>query len=259
MSTITQHISHRPYPVLSAPWVMHMRWHDLLFAHWPVEVSALRELIPRELEIDTYDGRAWIGIVPFRMDNVRLRGLPPLPMTGAFPEINVRTYVTDGQRAGVWFLSLDAPSWLANAIARFWFKLNYRDARISCDHEDEWVTFHSNRHDGQAEFRARYRPVGTPFHAGRATLERWLTDRYCLYAGRGGQVYRGEIHHEPWLLQRAEAELHGNTMSSALGISLPGHDPHILFARRTETRVWWPRRLHRDPTCGNIPEAAASK
>ena len=235
---------HRPYPMASRCWVMHMRWHDLLFAHWPVPVESLRPLVPRELEIDVYGGAGWIGVVPFRMDNVRLRGLPPFPGTGAFSEINVRTYVTDGRRAGVWFLTLDAPGRLANAIARVWFKLNYRDARVRCDREGQRVRYESHRRDGQADFVASYRPVGAAFHARPGTFEQWLCERYCLYAGGFGRpIRRAEIHHAPWSLQRADVQIEANTMTAPLGVQLPNEHPHALFAQRMDTVVWWPRRI----------------
>jgi uncharacterized protein YqjF (DUF2071 family) len=104
---------------------MAMTWHDLLFAHWPLPTEALAPLLPDGVELDLFDGEAWLGIVPFRMSGVRLRRLPPLPGTGAFPELNVRTYVRAGGKPGVWFFSLDARSALAVAIARAWFRLPY--------------------------------------------------------------------------------------------------------------------------------------
>src|SRR5262245_10075958 len=121
---------HRPWPLPGRPWVMAMRWHDLLFAHWPVDPAVLRPLIPASLQIDTYDGQAWIGVVPFRMTGVRPRFVPPLPGLSAFAEINVRTYVTIEQKPGVWFFSLDAANRLAVWAARLSYHLPYCFARI---------------------------------------------------------------------------------------------------------------------------------
>ena len=128
-------IDHRPTPLPRAPWVMKQRWEDLLFAHWPCDMSQLRAQVPAALEIDTFDGQAWIGIVPFRMSGVRLRWVPPLPGTSAFPELNVRTYVRAGARRGVWFFSLDASSPAAVKAARWWFHLPYfhADMRVVAD------------------------------------------------------------------------------------------------------------------------------
>src|SRR5688500_5474109 len=122
--------SHRPWH--ARPWSVFMRWHELLFMHWPVPAAALRPLIPAGLELDTFDGSAWLGVVPFRMSGIRRRLLPPVPGTAAFPELNVRTYVTAGAKPGVWFFSLDAANRLAVRVARWTFHLPYYDATMSC-------------------------------------------------------------------------------------------------------------------------------
>jgi uncharacterized protein YqjF (DUF2071 family) len=108
---------------LRRPWIMRMRWVELLFAHWPIDPGALGGLLPPDLEIDTYDGQAWLGIVPFRMEDVAPRGLPSPPGLGAFPEVNLRTYVRHRGRAGVWFLSLDAASRITVEGARRFYHL----------------------------------------------------------------------------------------------------------------------------------------
>src|SRR5271154_16627 len=113
--------AHRPWPLPAGPWVMAQSWHDLLFAHWPVPVSAMRASIPSGLEIDTFDGSAWIGVVPIRMSGVRLRGTSALPWLSHFLELNVRTYVQRDGKPGVWFFSLDAANSAAVAAARTWF------------------------------------------------------------------------------------------------------------------------------------------
>ena len=117
--------NHRPWPVPQKPWVMRQVWHDLVFAHWPVSVDQLRPLIPPGLQIDTYDGQAWIGVVPFRMSGIRPRLLPAVPWLSAFPELNVRTYVVADDKPGVWFFSLEAANLVAVTIARWWYCLLY--------------------------------------------------------------------------------------------------------------------------------------
>ena len=119
----------------SRPWVMQQRWHDLLFAHWPIDAQSVRALIPPALELDTYDGQAWLGVIPFSMSGVHMRGMPPLPTTRAFAELNVRTYVKYGGRSGVWFFSLDAASTLAVIGARLGAHLPYYRASISVDRD----------------------------------------------------------------------------------------------------------------------------
>src|SRR6266478_1621579 len=163
---------------------MAQSWHDLLFAHWPVDSALLRPLFPRQLQIDTFEGQAWLGVVPFRMTGVRLRGTPVLPGLSAFPELNVRTYVTCGGKPGVWFFSLDAGNSLAVAIARAWFHLPYFRARMSCAKRDGWIHYQSERmHRGAPSglLAVGYHPVGEIFSARHGTLEYFLTERYCLF------------------------------------------------------------------------------
>ena len=225
---------------------MAQSWHDLLFAHWPVDAAVLRPLLPQRLQVDTFEGAAWLAVVPFRMTGVRLRGTPAVPWLAAFPELNVRTYVTHGDKPGVWFFSLDAGNPVAVAIARAWFHLPYFRARMSCAEWKGWIHYHSERTHHRApaaELAGRYRPVGDVFSPQRGTLEYFLTERYCLYmADRHGHIIRGEIHHPPWRLQRAEAELGRNTMTESLGIA-PSSQPLLHFARRQDVMVWPPEKI----------------
>ena len=168
---------------------MRMRWVDLLFAHWPMPVEALRPLVPPGLELDTFDGQAWLGIVPFRMEDVAPRFLPAVPGLGAFPELNVRTYVRRGRRRGVWFLSLDAASRFAVEGARAAFHLPYFRARMSSETEAGWVEYRSERVDRRgpaARFEGRYRPIGPVEPAAPGSLAAFLTDRRGLVRGRRG-------------------------------------------------------------------------
>lgn len=239
--------SHRPWPLPARPWAMAMSWHDLLFAHWRVPAATLRPLVPPSLAIDEFDGSAWIGVVPFRMTGVRLRGTPALPGPGAFVELNVRTYVTDGARPGVWFFSLDAASRLAVRAARTWFHLPYFDAEMTCDADGDDVVHRSRRtHRGApaAEFAARYGPSGPTFRAAPGSLEHFLTERYCLYAAkRDGTLLRGDIHHAPWPLEPAHATFVTNGMTAASGVALPDAAPHLAFARRLDVVAWAPERV----------------
>jgi uncharacterized protein len=233
--------SHRPWPLPSRPWAMAMRWHDLLFLHWPVRPGMIQPLIPRGLELDTFNGDAWIGIIPFRMTGVRPRYLPRFAGM-AFPEINVRTYVWTPGRSGVWFFSLDAANRLAVRTARSRYGLPYYDARINVRSRRGTVQYQSVRIDKKsagAEFHASYKPAGDIYRSAPETLDRWLTDRYCLYAvDRHGRLSCADIHHAPWPLQPAEVELRVNTMTKTLGIELPQSAPVAYFARHLEVLAW---------------------
>jgi uncharacterized protein YqjF (DUF2071 family) len=270
--------AHRPWPLPAGPWVMAQSWHDLLFAHWPIDAAQLRKTlrphIPAALAIDTFNGQAWIGVVPFRMSGVRLRATPVLPVLSAFPELNVRTYVTHGGKPGVWFFSLDAANAIAVSIARAWFHLPYFNARMRCEDfstiaslakqagvdREGWIDYESrrtHRNAPSANLRAKYRPTGKIFHAQPGTLEHFLTERYCLYAADGqGRVKRGEIHHVPWPLQQAEAKFSENTMVEAainmecgapapLLLSSPHHPnaPLVHFSSRQDVIVWHPQPI----------------
>ena len=226
---------------------MQMRWLDLCFLHWRVEADALAGLIPRGLTLDTFDGSAWIGVVPFRMTGVAARAMPRVRRFSDFAELNVRTYVTAGDKPGVWFFSLDATQPLAVRIARKVFHLAYVDARIELARAGDSVAYHSVRTEtgrGEAELAVRYAPTGPPQPGAPGTLEHFLTERYCLYAAnRAGSVFRTEVDHVPWPLQPAEVEIETNTMTGPLGVALPDEPPLAHFADRLDVVAWRPRRV----------------
>jgi hypothetical protein len=226
---------------------MRQTWNDLLFAHWPLPPAVLAPHLPAGLTLDTYAENAWIGVVPFRMTGVRVRGLPHIPTATRLGEINVRTYVVAQGKPGVWFFSLDADSPLAVAVARTTFFLPYFRARFTINRDGETVDYAVRRTHGgaaPAEFVGRYRPAGPVFHAAPDTLEHWLTARYCLYsASPSGQPYRGEIHHAPWPLRPATADISRNTMCAALGISLPSTAPLLHYVHRLDVLCWPIRRV----------------
>ena len=228
-------------------WAMRMSWHDLLFAHWPVDPALLRQHIPAPFEIDTFQGKAWIAVVPFYMTNVTPRFVPPMPCVSAFAELNVRTYVHIGGKRGVWFFSLDAASRVAVRIARWRFFLPYFDARMSLRKQAEgWINYSSRRtHRGAkpAEFIASYRPTGEIAPSQKGTIEQWLTERYWLFSvDRAGRGWSGQVDHVPWPLQIAECRFERNTMTEPLGISLTG-DPLLHFARRLDVVAWTIERI----------------
>jgi uncharacterized protein YqjF (DUF2071 family) len=225
---------------------MAQRWHDLLFAHWPLPREKMRELVPRELELDCFEGQSWIGIVPFRMSGVRLKGTPSVPGLSAFPELNVRTYVKLEGKPGVWFFSLDAANRVAVEVARAWFHLPYFSAAMAAACEEREIAYRSLRTDRRgrgARLVARYAPAGDGFLAKTGTLEHFLTERYCLYAQRRqGRLLRAEIHHAPWRLQNASATFEENTMTAGLGVELKGA-PLLHFSKLQEVVVWAPEEV----------------
>jgi uncharacterized protein len=248
MMEILKHTAHRPWALPRGPWIMKQEWHDLLFAHWAVRVEALRPVIPRGLEIDTFGGQAWLGVVPFRMADVRMRGTPSIPGFSRFPELNVRTYVVRDGKPGVWFFSLDAANAVAVWGARTLFHLPYFLAEMSCDENAGWIRYESHRKDHRGSpvsMSARYRAIGDVFHAQPGRIEHFLAERYCLYTeDENRRIIRCEIHHPPWLLQMAEAEFQENTMAAVAGIATADLEPELLhFSRHQEVVVWAPQVL----------------
>jgi uncharacterized protein len=217
---------------------MKQTWHDLLFAHWPLPPAAVRPLVPSQLNLDTFDGQCWVAVTPFRMSGIRGRGFPPLPGLSRFPELNVRTYVTFGGKAGVYFFSLDAANLPAVWAARIFFQLPYFHAVMKSEEREGVIRYDSRRHQASAELRAHYAPTAEVQLRKRGSLEHWLTERYCLYTTHHKQVYRAEIHHLPWPLQDAVAEFEINTVAAAAGITLPQVEPLLSFARRLEVLIW---------------------
>lgn len=248
MLEILKSAAHRPWALPGGPWIMQQVWHDLLFAHWAVAAKDLRPLIPAQLEIDTLDGSAWIGVVPFRMSGVRMRGPLGWRAFAPFPELNVRTYVVEDGKPGVWFFSLDAASALAVWGARRFFHLPYFLAQMKCEERGGWIEYSSTREKTArpAKLLGRYRAIGDVLPAKPGSIEHFLAERYCLYtADRRGRIILCEIHHPPWPLQTAEAELEENSMAAAAGIAVAERSPELLhFSRRQDVVVWAPRRLY---------------
>jgi hypothetical protein len=235
-----ERVDHRPWPLPDGPWVMGQTWEELLFAHWRVPAEALRSRLPAGLELDLFQDEAWIGVTPFRVTGLRARGLPPLPLLSSFLEVNTRTYVTVGGKPGIWFFSLDAASELAVLAARRGYKLPYFRADMRAGWSGGRLSYESRRRDPEgapAAFRARYRPNGDVLEADASSLAHFLTERYCLYAADGGRLKRAQIHHEPWPLQPAEAEIAENTMPPP-GIELLDDEPLLHFSARLDVVIW---------------------
>jgi uncharacterized protein len=229
------------------PWILSMEWHDLCFMHWAVPPESLRNLIPADLELDLYQGKAWIGLVPFHMAAVCPRATPRWKWLSDFPEMNVRTYVKDKRSSGVWFFSLDATQPLAVWAARTFFSLPYRHASIDCywDHSNQepWHYYSSRVEEaGQGSpderpcFAGRYRPTEAALLSQPGTLEYFLSERYWLFAQRGSKTLKARIHHVPWPLQKAEVEIQSCHIMERYGIrTLPDT---VHFAKKLFVSSW---------------------
>lgn len=216
--------------------VMYQRWEELLFLHWPVEPELVQVRLPDGLKVDTYEGKAWIGVVPFQMLKVRPRFLPALPRLSNFPELNLRTYVVDEQgRPGVWFYSLDTPQPIANWIARRFFNLNYRLARFEIKPRGRGLRYQSELRlpDGWDEPQNyNWTRVGGPFHAEPGSLDFFLVERYRLFAYNASkkQLWSGRVHHHPYSLQRVEVADYSKRLFALNQLAHPEGDPSSALA-----------------------------
>ena len=229
--------------------VLSMRWEDLLFAHWDVEPDVVDARLPDALDVDTYDGRAWLGVVPFVMRNIRPR-FAPRCVGLDFAELNLRTYVRLNDEPGVYFFSLDADDALGVAGARLTYDLPYYRAKTDVETtgagDDRRVRFRSSRAHPRAvsaEFDATYRPTGDAFVAGRGSLAEFLTERYSFFVAGGDRVVRGDISHPRWRLRDATAEFRTNTVFGANGFDTPDGDPHLLYGEGIDVTASVPRRM----------------
>lgn len=240
-----QSAAHRPHPPPETPWSLRQTWYHLLFAHWRADARKLAALIPPPLELDLFEGEAWVGVVPFGMKQVAPRRVPTLPWISKFLELNVRTYVLHEGKPGVYFFSLDAANPLAVEIARRWYDLNYLRARMRLEERDGWIEYRSQRVDPrgrEAQLEVRYRPEGLPFRAVPGSLDSFLTDRFRLFTARDRVASCAEIHHGPWPLQRARADFGTNSMAIAAGIELEPIAPRLLYSREIAVVAWSPAK-----------------
>lgn len=232
------HVSHRPWPLPTRPWLMGQTWQRLLFAHWRMPEEHVAKLLPPQLVLDTYDGEAWIGITPFAVTGFRLRGMPPVPLLSRFFEANVRTYVTFDGRPGVWFFTLDASRLDVVLAARRTYHLPYRHAAVKASTSGESVDWTSRRRSDGGTLRARYRPAGALRPAEPGSLDAFLTERYRLYAMHQGRLHHADIHHAPWPLQPAEAEVDETTIAPPELHGLVSGDPICHYSARQDVLVW---------------------
>lgn len=227
-----------------APVIGFQRWDKLLFLHWPIPTELLRPLVPTRLELDTWEGRAYLTMTPFTVRRARLRGVPPLPGISEFHEINVRTYVRlGGVDPAVWFFSLDAASALAVAAARISLRLPYCYARIARGTDGSRQTYDAARllPDARAAFSGSWTTGGTPAPAQPGTLEHFLTERYVLFSRAfGDKLFRLQVSHQPWPLQSAHDVKARQTLASSDGLPQLEGDPLAQYSEGVDVQFFPP-------------------
>jgi uncharacterized protein len=227
--------------------VMRQRWSGLLFLHWEVDPALIAERLPPGLHVDTFGGRAWLGVVPFFMDRVRPVGLPPVPWLSWFMELNVRTYVHDGRgNAGVWFFSLDCNQPLAVEIARRSFHLPYEHAVMRSEITGNRIEYHSRRKSaGALDAEFVYQTPQVTREAESESLEWFLVERYLLFAAnRAGHLFTGRVHHPPYQIAPGGCEGFSAEPIRLNGFPVPeGAPSSVLTATPVDVRIH-PLRQH---------------
>jgi uncharacterized protein YqjF (DUF2071 family) len=224
---------------------MRQSWRRLGFLHWEIEAAALRRLVPEPLTLDTFEGRAFVGLVPFTMHGVRPAGAPALPFLSRFHEVNVRTYVhLEGREPGVLFLSLDAASRLAVIGARMVWKLPYHFAHIELTPSPGGSVLYTSKRlwpgPTPAGCRLVYGPRAgeVPAPAAPGGLEHFLAERYVLYTTARGRLLRGRVHHPPYPLQAGECPALDESLVAATGIARGDAPPLVHCSAGVDVEVF---------------------
>lgn len=197
-----QSVSHRPWPIPTRSWSYYQEWNHALFLHWKVEPGLLEPFIPKELELNTFEGDAWISLVAFTMEKIRPKNLPAFPPISDFHEINIRTYVTHNHKPGVYFLNIEAQKLVSAKLSKLLSGLPYEKAQMERSQNRELRNYSSELRKKGFGFTAKYRVSDQLVP--KTDLDLWLTERYCLYLDRGHETYIYEIHHLPWELRKVE-------------------------------------------------------
>ena len=258
--------SHKPRPLPTGRWGMTQRWNDLLFAHWPIPAVLMEALLPEWLEVDSFQGSAWLGAVPFWLDRIKIRGVPAIPGLRNFPDLNFRTYVRDRFTGtpGIYCFSVDSSNLFTVAMAHIAYHLPYRLAEMHMEpRSDREFAFYSRRRLVRSSviFKARYRGMGPTHKTAEmppGSFEYFFSERNCVFSiNRGGQPIRANLHHVPWPLEEAEAEIERNDLATAVGIELPKMEPVLHYSRRLAVYVW-PAELLRPALAGRPVTVAAT-
>jgi len=197
-STLLKLKSHRPFPLPKRSWKYYQEWNNIFFLHYKVPQDILWELLPKNLLLDTFQGQAWLSVVGFTVRNARMKFLPPLPYLSDFHEINFRTYVLKDGVPGIFFSTIEAGKLISALAAREFIGLNYNSAKIKRKHNRCLLT----KSEEGSFLNIKYLPLQNINE--KTELDRWLTERYCVYEEINNHTYRFDIHHKSWQLKKVK-------------------------------------------------------
>lgn len=240
MSTVTEILAqtqHRPWDLPTIPWLYYQEWNEVLFMHWEMDPEVLKELIPENLELDLYNHKAWVSLVPFTMEKIRPSFLPYFAPISNFHEINLRTYVTKNGKSGVYFINIGSQKWLSTLLAKKLSGLPYENALIKREFDGAKQKYTSLNKTKGYDFSAHFKT--SPRTDPKSPLEIWLTERYCLYVDQGENLYCYDIHHTVWELEQVEIDPHRFQLNYQVeSLKLVTYPDHINYSKGIKVVAW---------------------
>jgi uncharacterized protein YqjF (DUF2071 family) len=222
--------------------VMVQHWSDLVFVHWRYPVEVVQALLPEGVEVEQFDGTAWVGLIPFHMNDLGFPLLHPLPYVGSFPEVNVRTYVRCGDYSGVWFFSLDINKILPTVTARTVYEIPYCYGNVSHTKAGNFLTTTVSRKWPTPAVGSKI--VAEKMEPTDGELERFLTARWGLVTkSKRNKFLWAQVHHPPWELYKAQLLHLDDTLVTAAGLPEPEGIPHVMYSEGVPVRIGWPKKI----------------
>ncbi|MBS4176485.1 YqjF family protein [Lederbergia citrea] len=231
----------RPFPLPSNPWLFTQTWDKLLFCHWSLPAELLRAHVPNDVDLDLFNGEAWIAIIPFKVNHMRVHGIPEIPYLNSYLELNLRTYVKYKGTPGIYFFTLDANKWSAVIGAKIGAQLPYRHSLMKMNIKENKVYFQSKRkHPGSSKesFYINYQSDSNLYLPEVESLEYWLFERYCFFTTRGKHLYRGDIHHDRWRVSKAKATIQANSLVPFLPQKYFERQPLLHLSASKQVFAW---------------------
>jgi uncharacterized protein len=232
---ILSEISHRPFSLPSGQWRYYQEWNNALFFHWTIPIETLRKCVPTKFNIDTFDGKCYVSLVAFTMEKIRPRFLPSIGFISNFHEINLRTYIDNGNKKGVYFLNIEAGNLLSVLVAKVLSGLPYEKANIK-----RTIGKYKSNNDLKGFYLDSEFEISNEIK-NKTGLDTWLTERYCLYLDKDNEFYRYDIHHEEWNLNRLDIKAL-NLSYNISDLNLSSRQPDLSHYSKGVKVIAWRRQ-----------------